>query len=29
VLGGDRLQTQIDLGPDTHVTVATPSATKV
>ncbi len=29
VLGGDRLQTQIDLGPATHVTVATASATKV
>ena len=29
VLGGDRLQTEIDLGPNTHVTVATASATKV
>jgi urease accessory protein len=29
VLGGDHLRTEIDLGPGTHVTVATPSATKV
>jgi urease accessory protein len=29
VLGGDRLRTEIDLGPRAHLTVATPSATKV
>jgi urease accessory protein len=29
VLGGDHLQTEIDLDGGTHVTVATPSATKV
>ncbi len=29
VLGGDHLRTKIELGPGAHVTVATPSATKV
>ncbi len=29
VLGGDRLRTEIELGPGAHLTVATPSATKV
>ncbi|HSB62055.1 MAG TPA: urease accessory protein UreD [Vicinamibacteria bacterium] len=29
VLGGDRLVTEVDLGPGTHVCVTTPSATRV
>jgi urease accessory protein len=29
IVGGDRLRTEIELGPDSHVCVTTPSATRV